>query len=79
MRWVYKLIEYTKSAYFYAYARESDQRDGIIMFDRGTGMITVTNPCEKDMGKEYCIEKAIEHFQKVIDDNFPVERHVDCG
>lgn len=79
MRWIYKLIEKSERIFIYAYARESEELDGRISYDTKTGRITVTKPCTKDKGKSYCLEKAAEHFQRVIEDNFPDERHVDCG
>ncbi len=79
MRWIFKLIEKSKRIIIYAYARESDDLDGVISFDTLTGKTTVGKPCAKDKGKNYCIEKAIEHFQRVIEEDFPPERHVDCG
>ncbi len=79
MRWIYKLIEKTDSHYLYAYAREREDLDGEISYDVLKGISTVIKPCGKDIRKEYCSKKAIEHFQHVIDEGFPEERHVDCG
>lgn len=79
MRWIYKLIEKSGRFYIYAYARESEVLDGVISYDTKNSKITVAKPCSKDIGKKYGVEKAIEHFQHVIDEGFPEERHVDCG
>ncbi len=79
MRWIYRLIEKKDNIYFYAYARESSFLDGIISYDVIEEDINVIKPCSNDAGDDFYIHYSEEHFYHVIKDNFPEERHVDCG
>ncbi len=79
MRWIFKLIEKSERIYIYAYSRESDLLDGIISYDANNRKTTIAKPCSNDVGDEFLINWAIEHFQRVVNEGFPDERHVDCG
>ena len=78
MRWYYKLLEDQLGYFLYAYSRESKDYSGRIRYDKASGTAEVTLRCEADED-DYDTQKALEHFQKVINDSFPEERSVCCG
>lgn len=79
MRWIYRLLEHSSRYYIYAYARESENLDGIIRYDIHERVTEVIKPCTNDEEFEYAVQSAAVHFQTVIKKGFPEECHVDCG
>lgn len=57
---LYKLLEETDTIYKYAYSRETYDLDGIIVYDKKTGMTIVEKPCLKDKDIMYSINHAKE-------------------
>lgn len=76
---LYQLIEETDTIYRYAYSRETNDLDGIIVYDKKTGETTVEKPCAKDKGIKFSINHAAESFEFVIDEGFPARRMVAFG
>lgn len=79
MRWFYRIKEKHKDYIEYFYSRESKNYDGIIRFYFKDNTIKVIKPCIIDSDNIFLEGKAIEHFYKVIDENFPDEKSVACG
>lgn len=82
MRWIYKLIEKRDNIYIYAYARESENLDGIIYYYVLEDKAEAVKLCKNDIDfgyPDFVKEKAEQHFYHVIKDGFPAVRHVDCG
>lgn len=79
MRWIYRLLENSSCFFIYAYARESEELDGIIRYDIKQQVTELIKPCSNDRESSYAKEIALTHFQTVIKKNFPAECHVDCG
>ena len=80
MRWFFSLVEETEEKYVYLYARESDDLDGVIEYDKGKKTAAVITPCAKDMGSGWCIEKAVDKFVLcVCGERFPATRKVITG
>ena len=78
MRWKYSFISFEDGVYRYSYIRENAAEEGIISYNTFSGRVEVEKMCSID-DSEYCREKAIEHFYKVINENFPKERKIWCG
>ena len=78
MRWRYKLLEHKDGIYRYAYSHESDELDGVMVYDANTEDLWIEKAAAKDTNK-FFEERSISHFYFVIKDGFPDERSVCCG
>lgn len=79
MRWKYKMVEKSNRLYIYAYSRETDMLDGMISFDREKHEALIIKPSNNDKNSKKAQDKAMEHFEAVINENFPIELYVCCG
>ena len=82
MRWKYRFMFENEQFYQYTYARESDELDGIIQYDKITCRRTLIKLCSTDsseIGAELSARKALEHFYSVIERGFPEYCYVCCG
>ncbi len=69
--WLYMKKEETDRRAVYSYARESRTTDGEIAYDKITGEIRVTRPCERDLEEKWSIAEAEDRFQVVIRQGLP--------
>lgn len=78
MYWWYKLLEKNGDVYRYAYSRESDICDGIIVYSATTqtAIIEKVSKTDRTLWEQ---QKSLEHFSKVIKEGFPKQRQVCCG
>ena len=79
MRWYYKLLERGENFYIYAYSRESKNFDGRIRYDIDGGTPVMIEPSKADLDSKLSQKSALNHFWKVIKNDFPVECSVCCG
>ena len=79
MQWWYELIEKTENTYVYAYSCESRALDGIIVYYIDTEEWEMVKESATDEGLEWCLDRSLRHFCKVVDEGFPKTRHVCCG
>ena len=80
MRWIFAMVEETEEKYVYRYARESDELDGMIEYDKEQKTVAMIKPCANDLGSEWCINKAIGKFVSfVAGEGFPNTRKVITG
>ena len=79
MRWHYRIKEKSKRLYIYAYSRETDELDGLIVFDTEKQFASLMKPASLDSNSKKAQSKAVEHFAKVIDQGFPDGCYVCCG
>lgn len=79
MRWLFVKVSETADRIVYHYARESNNPDGVIEFNKQTGEYAVTIPCGNDAGSKWCVEKAESKFRFVAQEGFPDRRWVITG
>lgn len=79
MRWYYHLNERNSRLLIYSYSRETEDLDGLIVFDVEKQTASVMRPCKNDTGSKKAQRKAIEHFGTVIEGGFPDDKYVCCG
>jgi len=79
MWWKYHLVEKSRRIYIYAYSRESTSLDGRITFDVEKQAASLLQPSVSDKASKKAQDKALQHFQNVIDNGFPEEYDVCCG
>lgn len=79
MNWWYKLLRRTEHEYVYAYSRESEALDGIIIYDMTTGEARIERESATDDGNAVSLRASLRHFNKVVREGFPERRHVCCG
>lgn len=79
MNWWYKLIQKTSREYIYAYSRESEILDGVIIYDTTTKTARIEKESSTDSESIISLNASLRHFIKVVREGFPAERHVCCG
>lgn len=79
MRWRYKLIKKTDSQYIYAYSTDTDDLDGIIIYNISKKKASIDTPSIKDSGSSWAMGRALRHFDTVIAERFPEQRSICCG
>ena len=80
MWWLYRLIEENNERALYGYSRETDKTDGIIEYDKNTGIAILVRPCESDTGDEWNSEYSLSRFVRfVVNEGLPSIRRVVIG
>lgn len=79
MHWWYKCVERTDDGYVYAYSRESRALDGLIKYSLADGSAQIIRESDTDCGSARMLERSLTHFELIVREGFPKERHVCCG
>ena len=80
MWWVFVQKENSDNIAVYYYSRESEDLDGVIIYNKSTETVEVSIPCSEDKNNEWCQDKAVGKFIScVIDENYPAKRRVVIG
>lgn len=78
MRWRYEYRTEDGNIVEYAYSCESDQMDGVISFDKSSGIARIVKPCVSDK-TERRKRRSLSHFYSVVSEGFPRTKSVCCG
>ena len=79
MWWLYVEVFESAEHIIYCYSTESEDLDGVIVYDKKTEEWKVTCPCKADQGNEWCVFKSEEKFRHVVEEGFPDRRRVVIG
>ena len=79
MRWYFRFLKLENGTYYYSYSTESKEYDGVISYNEARDEPEIVKPCSFDKGSDWSCNRTLQHFWKVIQENFPKERSVLCG
>ncbi len=80
MWWIYEKTYEDSTLVRYSYAREDNEMDGEIEYNKESKEVRIIRECSGDRANEWCCEKSLEKFMAyVAGESFPQRRRVVIG
>ena len=77
MDYYYRMTEYSKGVYTYAYSRKTMALDGSVSYDTETGDVKLKKLCTLDKDIPGAGERAEDIFYTLVSEGMPTELHID--